>query len=89
MSVHPSVRPSDLTSQNLATQNNYLVSIVIAISGIVGLVEGIIDDTCLVFNIYYRMWSNSALLNSGSKNIYVTSIIVANHGRMVTGSFHI
>ena len=44
------VRPFAPTFQNLAKQNNFQVRIVmIAIGGTLGMAEGIIDDTCLVF----------------------------------------
>ena len=40
-----------VTFQNLAKQNKCRVKIMITIGGTVGLAEGIIDDTCLVFHI--------------------------------------
>ena len=42
----PSVSPQ--LSKNGAKQNNFKVRIVIATRGILGLAEGIIEDTCLV-----------------------------------------
>ena len=56
-----SVQPSISTFQIRAKQNNFQVKIVIANGGIVGLDEGIIDDTCLVIYWinYDRYWEFS------------------------------
>ena len=49
--------PSVLTFQNIAKQNKHRMKIMIATGGIVGLAEGIIDDTCLVLNVSITTFS--------------------------------
>ena len=57
-SVCPSVRPSVPTFQNVEKLNKFQVKTMFTTGEIVGMVEWIIDDTCLVIYFYWKCFDS-------------------------------